>query len=253
MSIGSGETPFRQILVALDASPGSLAASSAAAGLAARLGAGLAGLFVEDEDLLRLAALPFAGVVRLPSGAHEPLDLARAESELRAVAAHAREALARAAAPARLSFEFSVTRGRVVPQILAAAARVDLLVLGAGGRRRSGRAGLGDTARAAAERARSSVLLLRGGGRIGEPVVVVDDGSPGAAQASAVGRALAGPPGPTVVVTPPAKAGEVPAVVARLDAGLVVLAAGGGVASGGALEALLAHGVPALLVRSGAS
>jgi nucleotide-binding universal stress UspA family protein len=243
--------PFRRILVGVDASPASVAASTAAATLAARLRAELRGLFVEDEDLLRLAALPFAGVVLVPSGAREPLDLARAEAELRAVAAHAREALARAAAQVQASFEFTVRRGRVVPEILAASGGVDLLVLGAGGRRRSGRAGLGDTARAAAERAPSSVLLLGGGARAGDPVIAVDDGGPGGALAVEVARALAGSPGASVLVAPPSSTAELPAGLARLEAGLVVVSAGGRLASGPGLDALLAHGAAALVVRRG--
>jgi len=224
-------------------------AGAAAAGLAARLGAELLGLFVEDEDVLRLAGLPFAGVVRVPSGAQEPLDRARAEAELRALAGRAREALARAASPARLAFTFAVERGRVVATVLAASARADLLVLGAGGLRRSGRTGAGDTARAAAERARSSVLLLPDGARFGEPVVAVDDGSPGAPRALAVARALSDPGGAAVVVAPPGAAGGVPAALARLDPGLVVVAAGGRHGAGPGLDAILADGRAVLVVR----
>ena len=51
---------YRRILVALDASPHSLAALEAAAELAASLRAELIGLFVEDANLLRVAGFPFA-------------------------------------------------------------------------------------------------------------------------------------------------------------------------------------------------
>ena len=224
--------PFRRILVGIDASP-----------------AELLGLFVEDEDVLRLAGLPFAGVVRVPSGVHEPLDRTRAEAELRALAGRARDALARVASTARLGFTFAVERGRVVATVLAASEGVDLLVLGAGGLRRSGRAGAGETALAAAERARSSVLLLPDGARFGEPVVAVDDGSPGAPRALAVARALAGGGGAAVVVAPPAATGGVPAALARLDPGLVVVAGGGRHGAGAGLEAILAEGRAALVVR----
>ena len=49
-----------RILVAIDASPGSLAAAETAARLAALLNAELEGLFVEDDRLLRLPAAPLA-------------------------------------------------------------------------------------------------------------------------------------------------------------------------------------------------
>ena len=240
---------FRRILLAVDASAASCAAASAAAALAARLGADLRGLYVEDDDLLRLAALPFAGILRIPSGAHEPVDRARVEAELRAVGARARDVLARAAAQAHLSFEFVVARGRVIREVLAAAERVDLLVLGTGGRHRAGGAAAGATARAAAERARSSVLLLPRNGRVSDPVVGVDDGSPDAARALAVARALAGPPGPAILVAPPCSAIGVPGALARLGPALVVVAASGPYGSGAGLDALLSARVALLLVR----
>ncbi|MBK7177644.1 MAG: universal stress protein [Chloroflexi bacterium] len=57
---------IQRILVALDASPHSLAALEAAIDLAERLDAELQGLFVEDINLLRLAQLPFARELRYP-------------------------------------------------------------------------------------------------------------------------------------------------------------------------------------------
>ena len=77
-------------ILAIDASDTSLDALAAAASLAARLGSELAGLFVEDEDLLRLAALPFGDILRSPGGGRERLDPESAEAALRAIAAHAR-------------------------------------------------------------------------------------------------------------------------------------------------------------------
>jgi nucleotide-binding universal stress UspA family protein len=240
---------FRRIVVGLDASPASLDALAAAAVLAGRLRADIAGLFVEDEDLLRLAGLPFAGVVRVPSGVREGIDRAKAEAELRAVAARAREALERAASAQRVACTFRVARGEVVAEVLAAADAPDLLVLGAGGHRRSGTARAGNTARAAAARARSSVLVLRRGGRLGDPIVAVDDGSPGAPRAAAVARALAGEPGPTMVEAPSGDAAAVAAVLSRLRPALVVVPAEGRYGSGAALDAILSAAGAALLVR----
>ena len=85
---------IRRILVALDASHHSLAALDAAAELAASLEAELQGLFVEDANLLRLAGLPVARVVRYPFATPARPDPVRMERELRVQAAQARQALA---------------------------------------------------------------------------------------------------------------------------------------------------------------
>jgi nucleotide-binding universal stress UspA family protein len=241
--------PFRRIVVGLDASRTSLDALAAAADLARRVGAELAGLFVEDENVLRLAAFPFANVMRLPWGASETLDREKAEAQLRALAAGAREALERAASGRRIASSFRIARGSVVAEVLAAVKETDLLVLGAGGHSRSGRGTVGDTARAAADRAQSSVLLLRRGARLGEPVVAVDDGSAASSRAVALARALAAAPGPTLVEVRLGDPLALSAVLVRLAPSLVVVPAGGSFAAGAALEAVLSSGAAVLIVR----
>jgi len=63
---------LRRILVALDASRSSLEALRAAAALAARMGAELECLFIEDVNLVRLGQLPVARQVTLTGGAAAP-------------------------------------------------------------------------------------------------------------------------------------------------------------------------------------
>ncbi len=238
-----------RVLVGLDASPASLGALAAAAELAARLGAELAGLFVEDEELLRLAALPFAQVVRATSGARERLDPVSAEAALRAFAARARDALERTASVRRVEYTFRVARGSVVREVLAAADGADLLVLGAGGHARQARAAVGGTARTAAAQARAPVLLIARGSALGEHIAVVDDGTPAAARALAFARRLAIEERPPAVVD--ARSGGLAPLLdslVRLGRGLVVLPAGAPL-PGGVLERLLALGVPVLVVR----
>ncbi|HET7825768.1 MAG TPA: universal stress protein [Anaeromyxobacter sp.] len=239
-----------RILVGVDASAASLDALAAAAALAGRLGARLAGLFVEDEDLLRLAALPFGGVVRVPGGERERLDRASAEASLRAVASHARGALERAAASHRVTWSVQVARGPVVRELLAAAEAADLVVLGAAGHGRRSRGAIGATARAAVDRARASVLLLSRGARMGGDVVAVDDGTPAGALALAAARLLAPEGRPPAIACP--RTGGDPAMIdaiARLAPTLVVVPPAAA-APGGAIERILALGIAVLLVRS---
>lgn len=169
---------LRRVLVALDASRASLDALSAAAALAARLGAELEGLFVEDVNLVRAAGLPFASQLSSLSGAPQPLERHSVELELRALAAAARASLAEAAGRLQVEWSFRVVRGQVSAEVLSAAARADVLVLGRTGRRV--RSGPGETARAATTRSPTSVLLVGRGTDLGQPVLVAYDGSPAA-------------------------------------------------------------------------
>jgi nucleotide-binding universal stress UspA family protein len=183
------ERALKRILVALDASRTSLDALSVAAALAERLGAELGGLFVEDENLLRLEGHPFARQVRLPFGDWGPLERGAIEADLRALAARAREALAEAAAPRRLSWWFRVARGRVSLEVIAAAGEADLLVLGASGHGLT--RGPGETALAAAAGAPVSVLLLARGAKVGLPILAAYDGSAAGDQALELAATLA--------------------------------------------------------------
>ena len=77
-----------RIVVALDASPHSLAALRAAAQLAATIQAELYGLFVEDSDLLRLCDLPFCQEIGSFSATVRRLDSRSVERTLRVRAGH---------------------------------------------------------------------------------------------------------------------------------------------------------------------
>lgn len=122
---------IRRILVALDASPRSLAALDAAVEFAARMQAELAGLFVEDVELLRLAESPFAREILCPSATVAPVHRAGMESKLRAQSERAKKALAAAADRARVPWSFRTARGHLASEVLAAAAEADLLALAA--------------------------------------------------------------------------------------------------------------------------
>jgi len=119
-----------RVLVALDESPRSAAALTAAASLAAELGAELAGLFVEDVDLQHLIGLPFAREFSLLSGAGRPLSQGEMERTWRREAEHMQRQLAETAGQLRLRWSFRVTRGRVSAEVSTQAQAFDLIVLG---------------------------------------------------------------------------------------------------------------------------
>lgn len=167
----------RRILVAADGSSESRVVLGAAARLAASLQAELAGLFVEDVELLRLAGLPFAREASVSSGVFRRLEASDVERQFRVAAEQAREAFREAVAPWGLRSTFRVARGRVIPEILAAALGADLTAAG----KRSGHGPpsrrLGATARSLIAHVTAPILV---GGRRGPsrgPTVVLSAAS----------------------------------------------------------------------------
>lgn len=85
-----------RIVVVFDTTPLGEAALEAAAGLAAALEAELAGLFVEDIDLVRMAQLPFAAELGLASAVLRRIEASDLERAFRLQAERSRERLAAA-------------------------------------------------------------------------------------------------------------------------------------------------------------
>lgn len=100
-----------------------------AAILARDLRAELAALFVEDADLLGLAALPFTREVGMASGAVRTTDLEATTRLLARQAEEVRTLVARTASALDLHWSFAVTRGHVLRVAVAAVAEPDLVLL----------------------------------------------------------------------------------------------------------------------------
>src|SRR5260370_27212860 len=96
---------IKRVVVSLDAASETGTAIDTAARLAARWRVPLHGVFIEDEELIGLASLPFARQVTLGAGV-EPLTRDRVEDHFRAFAERARRELA--AAPERQDAKWSV-------------------------------------------------------------------------------------------------------------------------------------------------
>jgi hypothetical protein len=103
--------------------PGRGASPAALTRLAKEMQAELVGLFIEDIDLLRLAALPFAAEIGIASAQRRVLDPAALERALRAQAARLRQALAAALEP-DIAWSFRVARASPVEAVAAALAEI---------------------------------------------------------------------------------------------------------------------------------
>ena len=135
-----------RILVALDASANSREALTTAVNLAATLRAELHGVFVEDINLLRLAALPFAREIQFADTGLHQLEMESLQRRLRARAAILRHEVEELSGEHKLTSTFSVIRGPVEKELLAAALETDMLAVGRLGHSLLNRMRMGSTA-----------------------------------------------------------------------------------------------------------
>ncbi|MBS3754258.1 MAG: universal stress protein [Desulfobacterales bacterium] len=180
----------RRILVPLDESAHSRAALEAAAHLASALGSEISGLYVEDADLLEFCRYPFAWEI----GIYRSRRLSRDEVErdFRTQAERLRQMMALTAAQSRVSWNFSVRRGRVISEILEQTASADLTVIGRLGRSLL-QSSTGSTVRRLVEEGSAMILILGRGLRMVSPVLTLYTGSElsGLALGAAVDLSLA--------------------------------------------------------------
>jgi len=145
-------TGTARVVVALGTAGPDVAALEAAARLAAAVQADLAALFVEDVNLLRLAALPGALEFGFGSAAPRQIEAASIERALRVRAAALRRRLGAMAGQHAVSWTFEIARGHLPRVVLESAG--DIVVLAAPQHRYPGM-----VARRAGERPRVAALL----------------------------------------------------------------------------------------------
>ena len=120
---------MRRIAVTLDACQVSSSTLEEAVQLAARMGAQLEGIFVEDIDLIQLAELPFLREVRSVSRSEIAINLTRMEQELRVLARRAERLLGEHAARQNVSWSFRIWRGSIDTELLTADTDADVFAL----------------------------------------------------------------------------------------------------------------------------
>lgn len=219
---------IRRILVAIDASTTRWRVLEAAAALAEGLGAEVEALFVENESVMQLAALPFAREVGIAGRPGRVLDAATVEREFRFVAEAARRALDQAAARHRVRTHFRVVRGRLEAELVRIGAESDLVAIEKSARRPASGRRLGAAARALAARGPAAVLLCESGPDTPlDRIVVAYDASPCAERALRVAARLAHERRPleVLLLTPDASVTE--ALRAKAEAELAAVGARG--------------------------
>lgn len=161
---------IRRVIVGVDPTLQSRALLEAAVELAGKMEAELVGLFVEDQDLLHFAGLPFAREVGFASATRRTLDVESMERSLRALAKEAQRTLASVAGRTSVQWSFRIVRGSPAAELLAVAEEYDLVIanldapmeltpsLGV----RIVRAGDVERLRAALEEAGGGILVLAG-------------------------------------------------------------------------------------------
>ena len=110
----------RRIVAAIEASPAARRALEFGAGLARQFRAELATMFVESEDLFRVAELPGAREIGLYSGSLRRIEPRDLELQLRAHATRASRATEEIAGRFEVTWSFRVLRGRGPEAVLDA-------------------------------------------------------------------------------------------------------------------------------------
>ena len=175
MTIEREKDNIERILVALDGSPLSMAALRAASELAAAMQAELCGLYVEDVNLLRIAELPCATVVEVPTARIRGLTPQGIRRQMRLQAERAERAIENAARLTQVHWSFRVLQGEINDQLMRACKQSDMVILGRTGW--SGSRKLGSTARSMLERPLHRTMVMDAGVLQQPSVLAAYDGS----------------------------------------------------------------------------
>ena len=198
---------IERVVVPLDAAAENRAAIETGARMAERTGARLHGIFVEDEELLHIAALPFTRQLAPGVGA-QPFTVEDTELHLKAAAERTRRELIATARRHRVDASFEVIRGGPAAALSGISER-DLVVAGALCRPVAGHFRVECRWWSYIEIVPAPVLLARHKPRGGGPVAILlrDRSAASARLLAAAARVAEAGGGEMTVICPPALAG----------------------------------------------
>lgn len=150
----------------------------------------MAGLFVEDENLLRLAGLPILYEMGVFSATWRRIQGEELAREIRVQSRHVHRVFLGRMQRAHVTSSFRVVRGSVPREVLAAALDADMIVLGKVGWSLLQRRRLGSTVHSILPGRFGLALIVKENTRLNEPLAVVYTGSPAAERALAVANIL---------------------------------------------------------------
>ncbi len=179
-----------RILVGVDLSAGSIAAAELTTEIASALDAEVCGLFVEEDDLLVLAAHPLVRELDTWSAATREIDTARLERRMRAQGYRARDRLVRLAARRGVPCSFQTMRGPATAAIREASHTADIVTLGRVGWSPGEKQRLGGTVRELLAKGERAILIPGARPPLGAPVVVCCEWSEGQERTVAIAAEL---------------------------------------------------------------
>ena len=190
----SEETSIKmtEILVALDHSSHSRAALESAAFIAKLMEAKIHGLFVHDDQWLRIGKLPYLAEIDELTGKISPIGRDSIEKKIRDVEIAIKEHFEHISNQYQLPNTLSTEKGVVTKKVLEAAKDVDLITIGSRGRSFSKSGKLGSTASSIIRTADKPVLILQNRRKPNRPTIVVFDGSEKSAFGVKMALAIAG-------------------------------------------------------------
>lgn len=171
------DTALRRVVLALDAAQDAASAIEIAADVARGLEIALHAVLVEDEDLERLAALPFAHYVDLRTAERKPLDLGVMRREIERFAAETRRLLQTIAGRGHLAWTVEV-RQTAISRALAAMEGDELIALNMTARPAAGVMPMQPRWRAMVAQLDRPMLLIPDRPPAGGMIAAVHDASP---------------------------------------------------------------------------